>query len=436
MGTLTPSTAKGKTQCEANAWRNRDDSYDPMASGAYNHTNDRLGATEVDEWVSWMYFINSLILGGAGALRIRNETGGALAAGPVRISSYSYTHDRWLVTLADADANAPAHAVLLAALNDTTNGTAYLSGDLTYDTSTASAVGSRCYLAADGTITFTAPTGADQVVQELGEVKVKHATGTIACFVRPPIKVGTSWLQDLAVATAKIAASAVTYAKIQNVSAQGKVLGRSTAAAGVVEEVACDESTITLPAGGTLQLKTGGTTYAKLQNVSAQGKVLGRSTAAAGVVEEVACDESTITLPAGGTVQMKDGGTTAAKLATAVQDMVPYLTVSAAAESSDNVDVTLQVKDAAGNNLAEEHLIEFWLADTATGWELGTAPSGGVSVTTGVAADVATAGKRIRLVTDTNGTAVIRATEAGTKTAYARARLGSKVVTATCTWAA
>jgi hypothetical protein len=255
MSTLTPSTAKGKTQFEANAWRNRDNLYDPMSSGAYNHTNDRLGATEVDEWVSWMYFVNSLILGGAGALRIRNETGGALAAGPVRISSYSYAQDRWLVTLADADANAPAHAILLASLNDTTNGTAYLSGDLTYDTSAASAVGSRCYLAADGTITFTAPTGADQVVQELGEVKVKHATGTIACCVRPPIKVGTSWLQDLAIATAKIAAGAVTYAKIQNISAQGKVLGRSTAAAGVAEEVACDESTITLPAGSTIQAK-------------------------------------------------------------------------------------------------------------------------------------------------------------------------------------
>jgi hypothetical protein len=384
MATLTPSTTKGKTKFEANSWRVRDDAYDPMSTGSYNHTNDRLGATEVDEWVSWMYFVTSLIRGGAGALKIRNETGGALAAGPVRISSYSYAQDRWLVTLADADANAPAHAILLAQLADTTNGTAYLSGDLTYDTSAASAVGSRAYLAADGTITFTAPSGADQVVQELGEVKVKNASGTIACCVRPPIKLGTSYLQDLAIATAKLAAGAVTYAKMQNVSAQGKLLGRSTAAAGVVEEVACDESTITLPASGT--------------------------------------------------VQMKDGGTTPAKLSTALQDLVPYLAVSAAAENTNNVDVTLQVKDAAGNNLAEEHLIEFWLADTATGWELGTAPDGGISVTTGVAADVATAGKRIRLITDTNGTAVVRATESGAKTAYARARIAGKVTTATCTW--
>ncbi len=41
------------------------------------------------------------------------------------------------------------------------------------------------------------------------------------------------------IATAYIADSAVTYAKIQNVSATDKLLGRSTAGAGVVEEIAC-----------------------------------------------------------------------------------------------------------------------------------------------------------------------------------------------------
>jgi hypothetical protein len=173
-----------------------------------------------------------------------------------------------------------------------------------------------------------------------------------------------------------------------------------------------------------------------MQNVSAQGKLIGRSTAGAGVPEEVACDESSLTLPAGGTLQEKDGGTTPAKLSTALQDLIPYLSISAAAESSDNVDVTLQVKDANGNNLSEEHMVEFWLADTTTGWELATAPSGGISVTTGVAGDVATAGKRLRVITNTSGTAVIRGTESGTKTAYARARIAGKVSTATCTWAA
>jgi hypothetical protein len=46
-------------------------------------------------------------------------------------------------------------------------------------------------------------------------------------------------LADGSVATAKIAGSAVTYAKIQNVSATDRLLGRSTAGAGNVEEIAC-----------------------------------------------------------------------------------------------------------------------------------------------------------------------------------------------------
>ena len=51
---------------------------------------------------------------------------------------------------------------------------------------------------------------------------------------------GTNWQIDAsAVGTAEIANDAVTYAKIQNVSATDKLLGRSTAGAGDVEEIAC-----------------------------------------------------------------------------------------------------------------------------------------------------------------------------------------------------
>ena len=51
---------------------------------------------------------------------------------------------------------------------------------------------------------------------------------------------GATWtINANAVVTADIAGSAVTYAKIQNVSATDRLLGRSTAGAGVVEEIAC-----------------------------------------------------------------------------------------------------------------------------------------------------------------------------------------------------
>lgn len=48
-------------------------------------------------------------------------------------------------------------------------------------------------------------------------------------------------IANLAVSTAKIAADAVTYAKIQNVSATSRVLGRKTAGAGDTEELTMSE---------------------------------------------------------------------------------------------------------------------------------------------------------------------------------------------------
>jgi hypothetical protein len=51
--------------------------------------------------------------------------------------------------------------------------------------------------------------------------------------------VTTNHIRDNAVTTAKITDSNVTYAKIQNVSATDKLLGRSSAGAGVVEEINC-----------------------------------------------------------------------------------------------------------------------------------------------------------------------------------------------------
>jgi hypothetical protein len=50
---------------------------------------------------------------------------------------------------------------------------------------------------------------------------------------------GTATIANDAVTTVKILNSNVTYAKIQNVTATDKILGRSTAGAGVVEEITC-----------------------------------------------------------------------------------------------------------------------------------------------------------------------------------------------------
>lgn len=49
----------------------------------------------------------------------------------------------------------------------------------------------------------------------------------------------STWSVGTEIATAEVANDAITYAKIQNVSATDKLLGRSTAGAGDIEEIAC-----------------------------------------------------------------------------------------------------------------------------------------------------------------------------------------------------
>jgi Phage T7 tail fibre protein/Repeat of unknown function (DUF5907) len=113
---------------------------------------------------------------------------------------------------------------------------------------------------------------------------------------------------------------AVTYTKIQNVSTTDRLLGRSSAGSGNVEEIPCTSFARSLlddvdaaAARSTLGISTGNLTdgnktditvsnsgstwvinndtvsYAKIQNVSATDRILGRSSAGSGDVEEIAC---------------------------------------------------------------------------------------------------------------------------------------------------
>lgn len=77
----------------------------------------------------------------------------------------------------------------------------------------------------------------------------KIVDGAVTTAKIPDSGITTAKIADNAITTAKIAADAVvtvdilnsnvTYAKIQNVSATDRLLGRSTAGAGVVEEIVC-----------------------------------------------------------------------------------------------------------------------------------------------------------------------------------------------------
>lgn len=144
--------------------------------------------------------------------------------------------------------------------------------------------------------------------------------------------VSTVKLQDLAVSTAKIAADAVTFAKMQNITSD-RLIGRDTAAAGDPEELTVGggleftgsggiqrsalSGDVTATAGSNATtIAANAVTYAKLQQVSNTKRAVGRNTAGAGNAEEVTAEQilNWIGTPAQGDV-FYQGATNAARLA-------------------------------------------------------------------------------------------------------------------------
>lgn len=94
-------------------------------------------------------------------------------------------------------------------------------------------------------------------------------------------------LESKKIETADITAKNVTYAKIQDISATARLLGRSTAAAGVVEEITVGGD-IT-QSGSTFTIGSDKVSYDKMQDTSGTDKLLGRETASGGTIEEITC---------------------------------------------------------------------------------------------------------------------------------------------------
>jgi hypothetical protein len=152
-----------------------------------------------------LYLIKWATQYSGGALRVYNNTGSTIVAGPVTISGYEATQDRFLITTSSCSSNSPANGILLADLTTATSGIAYISGLVTgaLDTSAAT-VGDAVYLSTSGGFTLTAPTAAGSFVQILGRVKTAATSGGIYCSVQNPTKLNTSYLQDRSVTMPKI----------------------------------------------------------------------------------------------------------------------------------------------------------------------------------------------------------------------------------------
>lgn len=156
-------------------------------------------------------------------------------------------------TIVNADINASAaiaHSklasitagqVLLGNASNVPTATA-LSGDVTVNSSGVTAIGSGVIVDADvnasAAIAYSklaSMTGGSVLLGNASNVPTVTAlSGDVTVSNAGVTAIGTG-----VIVTADIANSQVTYAKIQNVSATDRVLGRSTAGAGVVEEIIC-----------------------------------------------------------------------------------------------------------------------------------------------------------------------------------------------------
>jgi len=114
---------------------------------------------------------------------------------------------------------------------------------------------------------------------------VKSLTSTDLTASKLVKSSGSKILESGTVATVDIDADAVTYEKIQNVTATDRLLGRSTALAGIIEEITVGGD-IT-QSGSTFTIGADKVTYDKMQDTSATDRLLGRSTALAGTIEEI-----------------------------------------------------------------------------------------------------------------------------------------------------
>lgn len=110
----------------------------------------------------------------------------------------------------------------------------------------------------------------------------------------------------------------------------------------------------------------------------------------------------------------------------ALQDGIPTATITAGTETANKRVISVQVKDAAGNNLAQKRLVRIWFASSDFGASSATSNTIG-SVTAGTLQRTIEANAEIMVITDATGLASVELTVAGTTTRYAMAALGERI---------
>lgn len=129
-----------------------------------------------------------------------------------------------------------------------------------------------------------------------------------------------------------------------------------------------------------------------------------------------------------GTSGIQDSSVTAAKLSDAVADIIPTLTVTAVDDTDGTATVTIQAKDAQGNNLADRVSIRTWTSGRA-GADMGAPASilTDYSSKTGTDIEENVADADYTVLSDANGVVAMDANDGLNGTLWFMAELGGFV---------
>lgn len=93
-----------------------------------------------------------------------------------------------------------------------------------------------------------------------------------------------------------------------------------------------------------------------------------------------------------------------AEINTLVGGIATALPVLTAGAATDEMDITISVKDAAGSVLAKPHILEVWITDSSANLTItGTSASGALTAVDGAVLQVITAKKHITCLTPATG---------------------------------
>ncbi len=118
------------------------------------------------------------------------------------------------------------------------------------------------------------------------------------------------------------------------------------------------------------------------------------------------------------------GSVTEAILSASVQDRIAYLDVSAVDNEDGTGTLTVQAKDAAGNDLAENVLTRIWVG---TADDLGADAINGVTLATGTEHEEVTANSEYLAITTDAGLAEVTLDLASDGSVYAWCELGGRI---------